>query len=97
MGHLAFLGAHRVNGVSALHTELLRETVFREFNTLYPDRIVNKTNGITVRRWLHQANPGLTRLLVETVGPRVLDDIGAAAELESRADDPAFQARFSHM
>ncbi len=95
MGHLAFLGAHRVNGVSALHTELLRETVFREFNTLYPDRIVNKTNGITVRRWLHQANPGLTRLLVETVGPRVLDDIGAAAELESRADDPAFQARFA--
>ena len=57
MGHLAFLGSHKVNGVSALHTELMRETVFRDLHALYPDRIVNKTNGITFRRWLQQANP----------------------------------------
>ena len=94
MGNLAFLGSHRVNGVSALHTELLRATVFREIHALYPDRIVNKTNGIAVRRWLHQANPGLTRLLVETVGPHVLDDIGAASGLETVASDLDFQARF---
>ena len=57
MGHLAFIGSHRVNGVSALHTTLLRETVFADLHRLYPERIINKTNGITFRRWLHQANP----------------------------------------
>src|SRR5258706_588377 len=59
MGHLAFIGSHRVNGVSALHTRLMRETVFADLHRLYPERIVNKTNGITFPRWLHQANPGL--------------------------------------
>ena len=61
MGHLAFVGSHRVNGVSALHTDLMRKTVFRDLHALYPDRIVNKTNGITFRRWLMQANPALVR------------------------------------
>ena len=51
MGNLAFIGAHKVNGVSALHTELMRETVFRDLASLYPARIVNKTNGISFRRW----------------------------------------------
>ena len=59
MSSLAFLGSHKVNGVSALHTELMRQTVFRELHQLYPDRIVNKTNGITLRRWLFEANPQL--------------------------------------
>jgi starch phosphorylase len=95
MGHLAFLGSRRVNGVSALHTELLKQTVFHDFHTLYPDRIVNKTNGITFRRWLFQANPGLTRLIVEAVGPAVLDDPEALRGLEPLADDPAFRARFA--
>jgi starch phosphorylase len=94
MGHLAFLGSHKVNGVSALHTELLRQTVFREFNALYPDRIVNKTNGITVRRWLHQANPALTRLAVDTLGEGVLDDVSRLRGFEAFAEDPAFQAQF---
>ncbi len=74
MGNLAFLGSRRVNGVSALHTELMRKTVFRDFNAVYPDRIVNKTNGITFRRWLFQANPGLTNLIAEAVGPEFTDD-----------------------
>jgi starch phosphorylase len=95
MGHLAFLGSHRVNGVSALHTDLLRQTVFRDFNDLYPDRIVNKTNGIAVRRWLQQANPELTRILVDALGPRVLDDIDAISGIEALATDRAFQARFA--
>jgi starch phosphorylase len=94
MGHLAFLGSHKVNGVSALHTDLMRRTVFADFHGLYPDRIVNKTNGITFRRWLQQANPGLARLLVETIGERVLDDAGALDELERFADDAGFRARF---
>ena len=78
MGHLAFVGSHRVNGVSALHTELMRETVFADLHRLYPERIVNKTNGITFRRWLHQANPRLTRLLREVCGDAVLDDTHGA-------------------
>ena len=63
MGHLAFLGSHKVNGVSALHTELDAQDGVPRPAQLYPDRIVNKTNGITFRRWLLQANPGLTKLL----------------------------------
>jgi starch phosphorylase len=95
MGHLAFIGSHRVNGVSALHTELMRQTVFKDLHALYPDKIVNKTNGISVRRWLFEANPGLTKLLVETIGPRVLDDIDRLHDLEPLADDAAFQQRFA--
>ncbi|HEX3864322.1 MAG TPA: glycogen/starch/alpha-glucan phosphorylase [Stellaceae bacterium] len=87
MGHLAFVGSHRVNGVSALHTGLMRETVFADLHRLYPDRIVNKTNGITFRRWLHQANPRLTRLLCDVCGTEVLDNTDALARLADRADD----------
>lgn len=95
MGHLAFVGSHKVNGVSALHTDLMRVTVFRDLHRLFPDRIVNKTNGITFRRWLHQANPGLTSLLVDAVGPKILDSADALRALEPLAEDPAFQARFA--
>ncbi|MBI3567946.1 MAG: glycogen/starch/alpha-glucan phosphorylase [Gemmatimonadetes bacterium] len=95
MGNLAFLGSHHVNGVSALHTELMRQTVFRDFAALYPGRIVNKTNGITFRRWLHQSNPGLTDLLVEAIGPEVLADAGRLRELERFADDAPFRDRFA--
>ena len=95
MGQLAFLGSHRVNGVSALHTDLMRSTVFRDFHTLYPDRIINKTNGITFRRWLFEANPGLTALLVGSVGERVLDDPAALEDFAAMADDPAVHARLA--
>lgn len=95
MGNLAFLGSHRVNGVSGLHTELMRKTVFSDFAALYPGRIVNKTNGITFRRWLYQANPGLTDLIVRAVGPRVLDDESRLVELVPFAEDSAFRERFA--
>jgi starch phosphorylase len=95
MGHLAFLGSHKVNGVSALHTELVKETVFRDLNEIFPDRIVNKTNGVTFRRWLFEANPHLTRLLVETIGKSVLDDPMALQSLEPFATDLDFQARYA--
>jgi starch phosphorylase len=94
MGHLAFLGSHKVNGVSALHSELIKETVFRDLHEIFPDRIVNKTNGVTFRRWLFEANPGLTRLLVETIGRSVLDDPFALKNLEPFAVDLDFQARY---
>jgi starch phosphorylase len=91
MGHMAFVGSHAINGVSALHTDLMRKTVFRELNALYPNRIVNKTNGITFRRWLQRANPGLTKLLVDTIGPRVLRDANALSDLDAHATNPALQ------
>ena len=97
MGSLAFLGAHKVNGVSELHTELMRQTVFRELHRLYPDRIVNKTNGITLRRWLFAANPELTRLLTDVVGERVMDDADALADFAAVADDIGVQERFARI
>ncbi len=95
MSHLAFLGSHRINGVSALHTGLMRETVFRDLHELYPDRIVNVTNGIAFRRWLHEANPRLTRLLVDVAGPEVLDHEDALTKIRPLANDRAFQKRFA--
>jgi starch phosphorylase len=91
MGHLAFIGSHKINGVSALHTELMRKTVFRDLHRLHPDRICNETNGINLRRWLHQANPGLTRLLVENCGEAVLDDPNLLERFADVADDSAVQ------
>jgi starch phosphorylase len=96
MGHLAFVGSHKVNGVSALHTDLMRQTVFADLNRLYPGRIVNKTNGITFRRWLHQANPGLTELIVDALGARVLDDPSLLQGLDRLAEDKSFVERAMH-
>ena len=75
MGHLAFIGSHKVNGVSALHTELMKQTVFRGLHDLFPDRIVNQTNGITPRRWLYECNPGLARLVTDAIGDRWVADL----------------------
>jgi len=93
MGHLAFVGSHRTNGVSALHTNLMRKTVFHDLNAVYPDRIVNKTNGITFRRWLLQANPDLTRILREVCGDAVLDDPAQIVRLADHAEDRGLQER----
>ena len=94
MGFLAFVGAHKVNGVSELHTQLMKRTVFRNLHRIYPDRIVNKTNGVTPRRWLFEANPGLTELLVEVLGKGLLDDIEKLSGLAPFAEDGAFQEHF---
>ena len=96
MGNLAFLGSHSINGVSALHTKLMRSTVFAELHKLYPDRINNKTNGITFRRWLYQANPRLTGMLVDALGKELLDDPETLLRgLEPFADKPAFRKKFA--
>ena len=94
MGQLAFVGSHRINGVSAMHSDLMKETVFHDLNHLYPGRITNKTNGITFRRWLMLANPKLTDLLREACGEAVLDDPSQLERLEARASDNAFQQQF---
>ncbi len=93
MGHLAFLGSRHTNGVSAMHTELMRKTVFRDLDALYPDRIVNVTNGITFRRWLYQANPQLTRLLSAVCGEDIRDNPSAIARLADKAGDGALHKR----
>jgi starch phosphorylase len=95
MGHLAFVGSHKINGVSALHTELMKVTVFRDLDAVLPGRIVNKTNGITPRRWLMHANPGLTKLLVDTVGVEVLDNIDRIADFARHVDDSDMRERFA--
>ncbi|MNO63999.1 Maltodextrin phosphorylase [compost metagenome] len=96
MGNLAFLGSHSVNGVSALHTELMRETVFRDLHRLYPARISNKTNGVTFRRWLFQTNPELTALLCDTLGGELLNDPERLLrELETHAEKAALRQRFT--
>ncbi len=83
-----------VNGVSALHTDLMRSTVFSDLHALDSDKIVNKTNGITFRRWLHTANPGLTKLAVEAVGEGVLDNPELLTGLDRFAQDAGFVARY---
>jgi starch phosphorylase len=97
MGNLAFVGSHSVNGVSALHTELMKQTVFADLHRLYPPRIKNKTNGITPRRWLQQCDPGLFSLVRRTIGDRFMDDIEALSDLNSHADDKGFQEAFAEV
>jgi glycogen phosphorylase len=97
MGNLAFVGSHSINGVSELHTELMKQTVFRDLHAMFPDRINCKTNGITPRRWLMQCNPGLTRLLRDTIGDRFLDDIGAIEDAARFAGDAGFRERFAQV
>ncbi|MCV0396101.1 MAG: glycogen/starch/alpha-glucan phosphorylase [Rhizobiaceae bacterium] len=95
MGNLAFVGSHSINGVSALHTGLMKETVFADLHAVYPGRMNNKTNGITPRRWLFQCNPGLTGLVRETIGDAFLDDIDRLADLDRYADDAGFREKFA--
>ncbi|MEG3160535.1 glycogen/starch/alpha-glucan phosphorylase [Sphingomonas sp. LB2R24] len=95
MANLAFAGSHSVNGVAALHTQLMKKTVFADLHKLYPTRINNKTNGITPRRWLQQCNPGLTALIRDAIGDGFLDDAEKLVGLDVFADDSGFRERFS--
>ncbi|MBN9316512.1 MAG: glycogen/starch/alpha-glucan phosphorylase [Devosia sp.] len=94
MGQLAFVGSHSINGVSALHSDLLKKTLFADLNRLYPGRINNKTNGVTPRRWLFECNPDLTRLIGSRIGSEFMDDIDLLKNLDKHADDPTFQDQF---
>ena len=95
MANLAFVGSHSVNGVAALHTELMKRTVFADLHRLYPTRINNKTNGITPRRWLQECNPGLTALIREAIGDGFLDDAEKLTDLAPFADDAGFREKFA--
>ena len=97
MGNLAFAGSHSVNGVSALHSDLMQQTVFADLHRLYPARISNKTNGVTPRRWLFQSNVALTDLVRDAIGDAFLDDFDRLAELDASADDSSFRDRFAEV
>ncbi|MCL2434256.1 MAG: glycogen/starch/alpha-glucan family phosphorylase, partial [Clostridia bacterium] len=97
MAHLAIVGSHAVNGVSKLHTDILKANVFSNFYKQEPDKFRNVTNGIAHRRWLCQANPRLCRLLNDTIGPGYEKDAGKLAELAKYADDSAVLERLARV
>ncbi len=94
MAYLAIVGSFSVNGVAALHSELLKQGLFRDFFELWPRKFNNKTNGVTQRRWLAAANPGLAGLITETIGDRWINKLDDLRGLAAHADDPAFRARW---
>jgi glycogen phosphorylase len=94
MAHLAIVGSHSVNGVSKLHSELVKTRLVPEFYQLWPEKFSNKTNGVTQRRWLLMANPGLASLLDATIGVGWTTDLGQLSAVEKFADDVEFQRRF---
>ncbi len=95
MAHLSIVGSHKVNGVSALHSDLLVQTIFADFARMWPQRFTNMTNGVTPRRWLSGANPGLSSLLDDTLGEGWRLDLEQLKGLRARANDKAFQERFA--
>ncbi len=94
MAHLAVVCSHTVNGVAALHSELLRSTLFADFNRIFPNKFINITNGITPRRWLNQCNPGLTHLIQQAIGSGFQSDLSKLRLLQPLADDVDFRAAF---
>jgi starch phosphorylase len=95
MGELAFIMAHKVNGVSALHSDLVKQNLFPELNALHPGRIINQTNGVTPRRWLRMANRPLSALITETIGTGWEADLDRLRALEPHADDAGFRDAFA--
>jgi len=94
MGFLAVVASHKVNGVSALHSDLMKQSIFADFARLFPDRFNNKTNGITPRRWLSQANPSLSALIDERIGGGWRRHLEQLSDLRDAADDPVFALHF---
>jgi starch phosphorylase len=94
MANLAIVGSHSVNGVAALHTQILKNRVFADFHRIYPKKFNNKTNGITPRRWLLQANPELTELIQSAIGDKWMHDLDELRALEAHVEDAAFREKW---
>ena len=92
MAHLACVGSHTINGVAELHSELLKQDVLKDFYELWPDKFTNKTNGVTPRRWMVLANPRLSGLITETIGPGWIKDLSQLRRLEPLAADAGFRS-----
>mgnify|MGYP000203295225 CR=1 FL=1 len=97
MAHLAMVGSHKVNGVAAIHTDLMRRTIFADFHHLWPDQIVNLTNGITPRRWLNQANPDLAHLISSRIGNGWVRNLDELKRLAPLAEDADFRRQFAEV
>lgn len=97
MAHLAVVSSHAVNGVSALHTEILKTRIFKHFYDFYPEKFQNKTNGITPRRWLMIANPELSQLITDKIGTEWPTNLDLLRNLEQFIDDPEFCERFNNI
>ena len=95
MAHLAIVGSHRVNGVAQIHTALMKQTIFSDFDRYYPGKIINLTNGITPRRWLNQANPLLSALITSRIGDGWIKDLEQLRRLLPLADDALFRREFA--
>ena len=94
MAHLSVIGSHKINGVSTLHSQLLVDTIFADFAQLWPERFTNMTNGVTPRRWLQHANPQLSSLIDQTIGPGWRTDLSELRLLAQHADDSGLQRDF---
>lgn len=94
MAHLAIVGSHTVNGVAELHSQILKNRLFKDFSALYPGKFANVTNGITPRRWLLLANPALSELISSVIGGDWVRDLDQLKGLAAYADDPSFQQRW---
>jgi len=97
MAHLAIVGSHSVNGVAAIHTEILKNQALSDFYQIYPENFNNKTNGITQRRWLAHCNPRLSKLITESIGDGWLKDLDELAKLKPLANDAAFREAFMNV
>ena len=95
MANLAIVGSHSINGVAALHTEILKKDVFKEFYDYWPEKFNNKTNGITQRRWLKLCNPGLSELITEKIGENWITNLTELKKLENFVDDEAFRKKWN--
>ena len=95
MAHLAIVGSHKVNGVAEIHTELMKQTIFADFDRFYPGKIINMTNGITQRRWLNQANPGLSGLITSRIGQEWIKDLTQLKKLIPLTEDIKFCEEFA--
>jgi starch phosphorylase len=94
MGYLSVVGSHSVNGVAALHSDLLKSYLFKDFYELWPERFNNKTNGVTPRRWIAKANHAMTSIITKKIGDSWIGDLDNINKIEKYADDAAFQADF---
>jgi len=94
MANLAIVGSHSTNGVAAIHSKLLRTTTVKDLAEIFPERFSNKTNGVTPRRWLLEANPGLSRAITESIGDKWITDMGQLSNLKTLAGDSGLQDAF---
>lgn len=94
MAHLACVGSHAINGVAALHTELMKQDVFHDFYEMMPEKFINKTNGVTPRRWLKLSNPQLSQLITEKIGPDWVTNLDQMRQIENYVDDHDFRERW---